>query len=194
MAVRLATTDDVVALASAHAASATRAYREIFPASSTPPSAADLVPGWAAMLASPYCRVFAATLGDVVAGGVALREEPDVPSGRLLVRLYVHPDHWGAGHGSALHHHAVGACPDEDVELNLWVLQANARSRRMRICGLLSAQLPRILGPTGSRLRSGSKQRWVPLGACRGALAGANANLRITPESLPGTFAQVLSQ
>lgn len=126
-----ATADDAAALAGAHAASAGLAYADIFPSTSTAPTPADLGPGWLAMILDPDCSVLAANLDGVVVGGVALQPDADVPTGRLLTRLYVHPNWWGSGAGSALLDRAIALAADESSALNLWVLEENQRARRM---------------------------------------------------------------
>lgn len=136
-----ATPDDAAALAAVHSASATAAYRHIFPPDSPAPSPAELTPGWTALLESPQVQAFVACAGRTVGsepdrdrspivGGVAVGPEPQVPSGWLLTRLYVHPEHWAGGAGSALHDRAVEAVAPMADSLNLWVLEENERGRR----------------------------------------------------------------
>jgi GNAT superfamily N-acetyltransferase len=131
MRIEPASEHHVAALAGAHAASAGRAYANIFPASAAPPTAAELTADWLAMIVDPVSSVWAARIEDAVVGGVAIRPEDDVPAGLLLARLYVHPDHWRRGYGSALHDHALAAAAARSGLLNLWVLEHNHRARRM---------------------------------------------------------------
>jgi GNAT superfamily N-acetyltransferase len=140
-----------MAAAEIHSASATLAYVDIFPSTAPPPTAADLAPDWVEMISHPETSVFVAEQDGVTVGAVALTpnsnlhpapnlnpgsnpnlnsgDEPD--EGLLLARLYVHPDHWGRGHGAALHHHAVAVALTRTSVLYLWVLEHNTRARQM---------------------------------------------------------------
>jgi GNAT superfamily N-acetyltransferase len=62
------------------------------------------------------------------------RDDDAEPGTQELWGLYLHPDYWGAGHGHALHAHALGALrpngSSPTVEATLWVLDGNKRARR----------------------------------------------------------------
>ncbi len=133
----VAVSADAPALAALHLASASLAYADIFPDSADPPTVTELSFGWQAMIEDPVCRVYVVRLADpgavgtAVVGGVALRPDDDVPTGQLVAKLYVHPSHWGGGHGSALLAHAVEAAWGEFAGLNLWVLEHNHGARKL---------------------------------------------------------------
>lgn len=122
---------DAPLLAAVHSASAALAYADIFPGSADPPTPADLTPAWLAMIEDPDSWVFVLRRSGPVVGGVALRPDGDVPTGQLLAKLYVHPEHWGAGYGSALLEHAVLAAWEVSDGLNLWVLEHNTGARKL---------------------------------------------------------------
>lgn len=55
-----------------------------------------------------------------------------MPSGLVLKRLYVEPALWGSDIGPLLHDWAIDHAAAGEVRgLNLWVLEANTRARRM---------------------------------------------------------------
>lgn len=128
--------DPARAAASVHAESATTAYIDIFPAASTPPTADDLTPAWHSMIADPDWSVLLAVAGSVdgstdeqVVGAVAVGPDPTTPTGVVMAKLYVRPDHWGRGLGAALHDGAIETAYDPSVGMNLWVLEENRRAR-----------------------------------------------------------------
>ncbi len=131
MRIELATTDDAPAAAAVHAASATVAYADIFPSTATPPTPADLTPGWVEMIDNPRGAVFVARHDGRVVGVAALASDPERSDGLFLTRLYVHPDHWHRGYGSELHDRAVAVGLERAASLKLWVLEANTSARRM---------------------------------------------------------------
>ena len=117
---------DARACAAVHLASAVLAYRDVFPPDAEPPTVDDLVPEWA----DPAW--VAETDDGHVVGAVRIGPDPAVPSGWTLSRLYVHPDHWGAGIGGALLDRAVRSGWEAGaMAINLWVLEPNARARAM---------------------------------------------------------------
>ena len=63
----------------------------------------------------------------VIAGSIALVDDPSVPAGQRLDRFYVHPDHQGRGIGRQLYRRVLAAA--RGPALNLWVLEANASTR-----------------------------------------------------------------
>lgn len=130
--IRPATTSDVGALASLHAAAVAKGYRHIFPSDSPSPSAAELTAGWDDLLDRANTMTSVAVDGDAVIGSVVLSSDADVPSGLLIKRLHVDPHCWGQGLGSQLHDHAVAqAMASRARKINLWVLEGNSRARSM---------------------------------------------------------------
>jgi GNAT superfamily N-acetyltransferase len=128
--IRRARLTDAVPIAAVHAASARLAYASIFPSDAAKPSAASLTPGWASTLAD--AEVFVATESAVISAVVALVQDDMVPAGWRLTRLYVHPNTWGRGIGRSLHDVVLDHAGDRGLKaMNLWVLEANSRARRM---------------------------------------------------------------
>src|SRR5690348_14688902 len=94
MLIRPATADDVDAMAAVWLRSALTAYAGIFPADAPKPTHASLVD------ALGDRSGFVAAVDDGIVGVVQVHDG-------WLLHLYVDPDHWGAGVGSALHDVAV---------------------------------------------------------------------------------------
>ena len=116
---------DAEACAAVHLASATLAYRDIFPSDATPPTIADLAEGWAD-------AAWVAEEGGRIVGAVCIGPDATVPSGWMLSRLYVHPSHWGSGIGSALLERAgASAWSDGAPAVNVWVLEPNTDARAL---------------------------------------------------------------
>lgn len=68
----------------------------------------------------------------VVVGAVAAARAAGPEDQIWLQRLYVDPQWWGRGVGSLLHDWVVdGARRSQVSELRLWVLEPNAKARRM---------------------------------------------------------------
>ena len=129
--IRSAVVADVEAIAVIHCQAALVGFAGIFPPTATKPTPASLRPGWHELVTDSVASVFVAETASVV-GCVVVREEPTVPSGVLLDRLYVHPDWWGNGVGSLLHDVAIDAAATLGNDaINLWVLEANQRARGM---------------------------------------------------------------
>ena len=122
---------DAEAIGAVHLRSALTAYADIFPRSTPPPTSEQLTAQWQAMIGDPGARVLVARGDGAIVGAVALEAAPTVPSGLLLVGLYVDPDHWGRGIGSMLHDAAVADARLRSDGLNLWVLEANLVARAM---------------------------------------------------------------
>lgn len=123
---------DATEIAAVHRRSAVLAYAEIFPKDATPPTVDELADGWRTIIGGPG-QVVVARLNDVIVGAVAVHPAPDVPTGQLLARLYVDPEHWQAGLGSSLHDHVVSEARRRPgaMGLNLWVLEDNTIARRL---------------------------------------------------------------
>lgn len=117
------------ALAAVHAEAATVAYADIFPRWSAPPTAEDLTPIWHDMIVDPSWMVLAAAHSTGVVGVVAVGPDAEVPTGIVMAKLYVGPDHWHSGVGGRLHDEAVRRRFEPAVGMNLWVLEHNHRAR-----------------------------------------------------------------
>ncbi|MBK5268455.1 MAG: GNAT family N-acetyltransferase [Acidimicrobiia bacterium] len=129
--IRSAVVADLEAITVVHCQAALVGFAEIFPPAATKPTPASLRPRWHELVTDPVASVFVAETTSVV-GCVVVREEPTVPSGVLLDRLYVHPDWWGNGIGSLLHDVAIdtAAALGHDA-INLWVLESNQWAKGM---------------------------------------------------------------
>jgi len=122
---------DVGDLARIQVAAATQGYRSIFPPAAPKPTTRDLRPSWQYLVDSSSTLVLVAAAPDPI-GSVVVRDSAEVPSGRVLERLYVDPRWWGRGVGSQLHDSALSAASHDDAtSINLWVLDANVRARSM---------------------------------------------------------------
>ena len=75
-----------------------------------------------------------AELDDRIIGFASIgpsRDDDMGPDTGELWGLYLHPDHWGAGHGRTLHARAVTALSSTGATTaTLWVLSGNQRARR----------------------------------------------------------------
>ncbi|MEM9466672.1 MAG: GNAT family N-acetyltransferase [Actinomycetota bacterium] len=124
---RAGTPADAVGLAEMMRASAAIAFRVVYPAfprDSEPPSVEDLAPGWVGI------TVVAELDGEIIGGGI-VGEDPTVPSGWLIDRLYVHPDHWSSGVGAEILPRLVAAARSAGAtSINLWALEISDGSRR----------------------------------------------------------------
>jgi GNAT superfamily N-acetyltransferase len=117
-------------LASVHLSTVLVAYAGIVPADAPRPTKESLVEEWEAAFDDPSFKAFLAEERGEPVGMVAVRADPKFVGFGQLRRLYVLPDHWGRGAGSALHAAALAALEDAGFpEAGLWVLEANARSR-----------------------------------------------------------------
>lgn len=123
--IRPGTAADARACAAVHVASASHAYRDIFPPSAAAPTVQDLLPDWEDV-------TWVAEVDGVIVGGVCVAVEERSPTGWMLSRLYVHPDHWGAGLGTQLLDAAIATAfaADADV-IHLWVLEPNRLARAL---------------------------------------------------------------
>ncbi len=124
---RRGTAADAVGLAVMMRASAAIAFRvtyPAFPADSEPPSVEALTPGWVGI------TVVAELDGEIIGGGI-VGPDDSVPSGWLIDRLYVHPDHWSAGVGAEILPRLVAAAREAGAtSINLWALEISEGSRR----------------------------------------------------------------
>ena len=138
LSVRRATPNDAPGIAVVHVTSWQRAYRGLLPQEFLDSLSVEartrtwtqnleqpLLPGAATFVAEHDGRVIGfASVGPS-------RDEDAEPGAGELWGLYLHPDHWGAGHGHALHAHAMDALTATGVTgATLWVLTTNKRARR----------------------------------------------------------------
>lgn len=130
-AIRRAGSADLGRIVGVQLEAALVAFAGIFPPSAPKPTPGTLAPSLRTTLSDPAADVFVAVCGGVV-GFMVVRPDRDVPSGMLLERLYVHPDHWGHGIGSRLHEVAIEEGRHRGAAaLNLWVLEDNTKARSM---------------------------------------------------------------
>lgn len=127
--VRLATVEDAVALADVHVTSWQNAYAGIFPNEFLSNLDRRARAQWWQRFIENGARVHVAEADRVV--GFCHAEDSEDEGWGEIYSIYVHPDHWGDGHGRELlvagestligkgHHRAL-----------LWVLQRNERGRR----------------------------------------------------------------
>lgn len=107
-------------------------YAGLFPPSSSPPPIDQFVDDWRRRIADTTSRVTVAVVDGEVCGVVVVMPDHEVPSGRLLEKLYVAPDSWTGGVGSALVDGAIRSVVlDGAAGLRLWVLEGNERARAM---------------------------------------------------------------
>jgi len=142
MQVRPATPSDAAGIAAVHVASWQRAYSGLLPQ--------DFLDGlsveartntWHQVLSQPPAPGVASTLVAELDGRIIgfasvgpSRDDDAEPGTQELWGIYLHPDCWGAGHGHALHAHALAAlranASSADTEATLWVLDGNKRACR----------------------------------------------------------------
>jgi len=135
--IRRARVEDAAPLARVHVATWQAAYEHVFGAERLAAVGAERrVQVWERSLREPAAHdaVFVAEVEDAGLVGFAsvgsCRDGPDTPGGELYA-LYVLPEAWGSGAGSALLAAGMtalrGAGYDEAI---LWVLEDNPRARR----------------------------------------------------------------
>lgn len=125
MNVRLAGPADVTMAARLHLATALAAYAEIFPPAAPKPTVEDMAQRWKVIVTEGIGWI--AVMGDEPVGVAGLIPEPD---GSRLSAVYVTPEHWGEGIGSALVDRAEATAAERGwTPLRLWVLEANTRAR-----------------------------------------------------------------
>ncbi|MEO7746749.1 MAG: GNAT family N-acetyltransferase [Actinomycetota bacterium] len=134
--VRRAGVGDAAGIAAVHVASWQRAYRGLMPAELLDAlSVPARTQRWAQNLGSTAAgaATFVAEQDGEVIGFASIgpcRDE-DAETAAELWALYLHPRHWGAGHGHVLHAHAVRALAATGAaDATLWVLTTNQRARR----------------------------------------------------------------
>lgn len=133
--IRDARTADAASIEAVHFASREAAYSEHV--SSWPPAGpgrAERVERWGRWLSNPGIHCLVLEQDAEIVGFVTIRRatDPDVARERVaeMPTLYVHPDHWRSGVGTALCNAGLKrAASLGHSELVLWVLEVNARAR-----------------------------------------------------------------
>ncbi len=132
---RDAAVDDAAAIEAVHSSSREAAYSSHV--SAWPPAGAgrsERVARWSRWLASSEIHCLVAERDDRIVGFVTVRAATDSDVSAQTVAemptLYIDPDHWRSGLGSALCDAAVQRARDLGfAELVLWVLEINDRAR-----------------------------------------------------------------
>lgn len=133
MDVREPTVEDAADLTRVHAAAWRSAYRGILPDDvlddmSTEPSD-DSIAAWRDRIETPYNRMLVATAGGEVVGYTNVRIEEAksfVDDGAAeLKEIYVDPDSWGEGVGTALLEATLEELPEEVTTVFLETLSGN---------------------------------------------------------------------
>jgi GNAT superfamily N-acetyltransferase len=127
--VRWAVANDAADIADAHVASWQMAYRGIFPKVYLERLNRDARTLWWQRHLEGSAKVLVSESGRAV--GFCSFGPSDVAGWGEIFALYVHPDHWGQGHGYELLTAAeAGLIEDGYDHALLWVLEANDRGRR----------------------------------------------------------------
>ena len=131
--IQLADRDQGPVFAALHLDSAIAGYADIFPEDAPPPALDEVIEQWRYWLGPDWDagrRAFVAQDDSATVGVVLAGEDPMASSLGHIARLYVAPERWGQGIGTALyaaavdHLRAVGF-----AEATLWVLERNTRAR-----------------------------------------------------------------
>ena len=141
MNVRVANVADAAGIAAVHVASWRQAYSGLIPQHYLDSlSVQDRTQGWERILSQPPLpgvATLVAELGRGIIGFASIgpsRDDDAEPGTQELWGIYLHPDHWGAGHGHTLHAQAVAGLratgSTVTAEATLWVLAGNKRARR----------------------------------------------------------------
>lgn len=127
--VRWANVADAASLADVQVSSWQRAYQHIFPESFLNGLDRRARTRWWRSHIGGGARV-AVNEGESVVGFCTFGASNEEDWGEIFA-IYVHPDHWGRGHGYDLLLAGEGALAEQDHRRALlWVLEANERGRR----------------------------------------------------------------
>lgn len=127
--VRWATVDDAEALADVHVSSWQSAYAGIFPKEFLDGLDRTQRVGWWRRFLNDGARVHVSESGGVV--GFCHADDSDEEGWGEIFSIYVHPDHWGEGHGRDLLLAGESTLIAKGHERALlWVLEANERGRK----------------------------------------------------------------
>ena len=122
--IRPARTEDVESLLAIQRAASVRAFAHIYPPERYPYPDDGVREIWRAALAAADTEVFVAEADGEPVGSVSV-------GGGFLSALYVLPEHWRSGVGSALHGHALERLRARgEREVKLWTLEENWDGRR----------------------------------------------------------------
>lgn len=117
-----------------HRRAARTGFAHIFPAEAAPPSYEDDLARWQVWLdpdREQGRHAYTVQTNDRIVGVVLAGPDPDVPALGHLSRLYVDPDLWGDGIGTALYDAAMADLIGRGFPAaTLWVLVDNTRARR----------------------------------------------------------------
>lgn len=117
-----------------HRRAAHTGFAHIFPAEAPPPPFEEDLARWQFWLGADRERgrhAYTVQVRGRVVGVVLAGPDPDDTAIGHLARLYVDPERWGAGIGTALHDAAVSDLTDRGFPAaTLWVLEDNLRARR----------------------------------------------------------------
>lgn len=127
--------DDAEEITRLHRRAAQNGFAHIFPAEAPPPPFEDDLSRWQFWLGPDRDQgrhAYMVQMDGCVVGVVLAGPDPDPdPNIGHLSRLYVDPDRWGAGLGTALHPAAVADLAERGFPAaTLWVLEGNVRARR----------------------------------------------------------------
>ena len=127
----LGATEEITRL---HRRAAQTGFAHIFPPEASPPPFEDDLARWQFWLGPDREQgrhAYTVRTNQRVVGVVLAGPDPDDPDLGHLARLYVDPDRWGAGIGTALHDAAVADLAGRSFAVaTLWVLEDNIRARR----------------------------------------------------------------
>ena len=110
-----------------------RATADIFPEEAEPPTLEELLAQWQLWLDPDPQQgrtAFVAEHDTIVMGVVLAGPDPGEPNCGHVARLYVRPDRWGTGIGTALYSQAMAHLREVGFsDATLWVLEHNLRAR-----------------------------------------------------------------
>ena len=122
--IRSARTEDVESLLAIQRAASVKAFAHIYPPELYPYPDEGVRDIWRAAFADADTEVYVAEPGGEPVGSVSV-------GGGYLSALYVLPEHWRSGIGSALHDHALERLRARgEREAKLWTLEENRDGRR----------------------------------------------------------------
>ena len=122
--IRRADDSEVDALLAIQRAASVKAFAHIYPPERYPYPDDDVREVWRQALADADVEVYVAELDGEPVGSVSV-------SGGFLSALYVLPERWSSGLGSALHDHALEQLrAGGSTEAKLWTLEENWKGRR----------------------------------------------------------------
>jgi RimJ/RimL family protein N-acetyltransferase len=138
MIVRPACVTDAAGIAAIHVASWRQAYCGLIPQDYLDfLSVQDRTQTWEKNLSQPPASGVATLVAELdrrIIGFASIgpsRDDDADPLTQELWGIYLHPDHWGAGHGHTLHAQALTALSSTGAKrATLWTLSGNKRARR----------------------------------------------------------------